>query len=39
VNYQGATIKNYNVATLEYCKKQAVGDLERLYKIMQERLE
>jgi len=39
VNYQGAAIKNRNVATLEYCKKQAVGDLERLYKTMQERLE
>jgi len=39
VNYQGAPIKNYNFATLEYCKKQAVGDLERLYKTMQERLE
>jgi len=39
VNYQGATIKNHNVATVEYYKKQAVGDLERLYKTMQERLE
>jgi len=29
VNYQGATIKNHNVATLEYYKKQAVRDLER----------
>ena len=38
-SYQGATIKNYNAATLEYCKKQAISDLDRLYKTMQERLE
>ena len=39
VSYQGATLKSYTVATLEYCKKQALGDLDRLYKTIQERLE
>ena len=38
-SYQGTAIKNYNDATFEYCKKQAIGDLDRLYKTMQERLE
>jgi len=27
----GAGLKNYTVATLEYYKKQALGDLDRLY--------
>ena len=38
-SYQGATLKSYTVATLEYCRKQALGDLDRLYKAIQERLE
>jgi len=39
VSYQGASLKNYTVAMLESCKKQALGDLDRLYKAIQERLE
>ena len=39
VCYQGAEIKNYTSATLESCKKQALGDLERLNKTIQQRLE
>ena len=38
-SYQGATLKSCTVATLEYCRKQALGDLDRLYKAIQERLE
>ena len=37
--YQGAEIKNYTPATLENCKKQVLGDLERLNKTIQQRLE
>ena len=39
VCYQGAEIRNYTSATLESCKKQALGDLERLNKTIQQRLE
>lgn len=37
--YQGTVLKSYTSATLEYCKKQAVTDLERLHGNMRERLE
>ena len=36
---QGAKIKKYTSATLESCKKQALGDLEQLNKTIQQRLE
>ena len=31
-SYEGAELKNYTSATLENCKKQALGDLHRLNK-------
>ena len=37
--YQGAEIKNYTDTTLESCKRQALGDLERLNRTIQQRLE
>ena len=37
--YQGAEVKKYTPATLESCKKQAFGDLKRLNKTIQQRLE
>lgn len=39
VSYQGAEIKHHNSVTLESCKKQALADLERLNRTMQQRLE
>ena len=37
--YQGAEIKNYTDTMLESCKRQALGDLERLNRTIQQRLE
>ena len=37
--YQGATLTGYNSTTLEYCKKEALADLERLNEKLRERLE
>jgi len=38
-SYQGAQLKSYSSATLENCKRQALGDLERLNITIQQRLE
>ena len=37
--YQGATLKGFDVTTLQYCKKQVLSDLQRLILKMRERLE
>ena len=34
--YQGTTLKGYNSTTLEYCKKEALADLQRLHDTMWE---
>ena len=38
-SYQGAKLKCYTSATLENCKKLALGDLHQLNKTIQQRLE
>ena len=37
--YQGVTLKKYDTATLSYCLREALADLERLTEKMRERLE
>ena len=37
--YQGTALKGYNSATLEYCKKEALADLQRLHDKMREWLQ
>ena len=37
--YQGATLKSCNSATLEYCKEQAIADVNKLDLRMRDRLE
>ena len=39
VSYQDAVPKHYTIATFEYYKKQALSDLDRLHKAIQEGLE
>ena len=38
IEYQGATLKCYNVSTLEFCKQNVLADLERLISRTKERL-
>ena len=37
--YQGVTLKKYDTATLSYCSREALADLERLTEKMREQLE
>ena len=39
VSYQDAVLKHYTIVTFEFCKKQALSDVERLHKAIQERLQ
>ena len=37
--YQGATLRSFNQKTLQYCKQQALADIEQLNEKMRRRLE
>ena len=37
--YQGAVLKNYSSAAIEFCKKEALADMKRLEANMRQRLE